>query len=278
MRRHAPSIGIGIGISLRSTRPSGIDPDVLAFAAESGATDLAGLNSLVKYLKGEGLYDNFVIYPMKSAQNAGSGSTLFGLGGLTANNMALANAPSWDTTGISYDGVDQYASDADFLGSNTLLTFTRMNLSVATSNASAILSQYDTGANDRGFLTAWSGSGAETLSMNRSSTGGSVPNLEVYQSSTTDVRGSDHTVVSKWVSGGARFLWVDKTSESISLVGGFDAQTVRFNSSAPIAFAARLNSGAPEGFATVLGVAAAFCNTDVTLSQRETITDKVNAL
>src|SRR6056297_2999065 len=70
-----------------------IEPEVQAFAAESGATDLTGLNTLTRYLKQEGLYDNFVIYPMKSAQNAGSGATVYGLGGLNTNDMTLVNSP-----------------------------------------------------------------------------------------------------------------------------------------------------------------------------------------
>ena len=95
-----PTIGLGLGLT-KGVRPL-LDADVKAFKEESGATSVGGLNNLVRYLKSESLYDNFVIYPMKSAQNAGSGSTVYGLGGLTSNNMTLVNSPTWGSGGVTF--------------------------------------------------------------------------------------------------------------------------------------------------------------------------------
>jgi hypothetical protein len=89
-------------------RVAAIDSDVQAFATESGATDLTGLNNLAVYLKGEGLYSNFVIYPMKSAQNAGSGSTVYGLGGLTTVDLTIVASAPWTSAGIDCNGTTQW--------------------------------------------------------------------------------------------------------------------------------------------------------------------------
>ena len=89
-------------------RVAAIDSDVQAFATESGATDLTGLNNLVVYLKGEGLYSSCVIYPMKSAQNAGSGSTVYSLGGLTTVDLTIVAGAPWTSAGIDLNGTNQW--------------------------------------------------------------------------------------------------------------------------------------------------------------------------
>jgi len=125
--RFRRSLG-NVGSRFRGARPdtypiTTLDPDVLAFAAESGATDLTGLNNLVVYLKGEGLYSDFVIHPMKSAQNAGSGDTVYGLGGISVD-LTRVGAPSWAAGGFTINGTTQWFTST-FTGSNT---WTEMSL------------------------------------------------------------------------------------------------------------------------------------------------------
>jgi len=117
-----------------------LDADVLAFAAASGATDLAALDALTRYVKAEELWDNFRAYPMKSTQNAGSGATVYGLGGLTANNMTLVNAPSWGAGGINFAGTTQYGNTAHIPASPDVTVFTRANsLWGATANQNSVV-------------------------------------------------------------------------------------------------------------------------------------------
>jgi hypothetical protein len=78
------------------------DSDVLAFAELSGATDIEPLNTFVKETKDLGYWDDMVFWPMKSAQNAGTGTTLYSLGGLATLNGTLVNGPTWDTEGILF--------------------------------------------------------------------------------------------------------------------------------------------------------------------------------
>lgn len=78
------------------------DADVLAFALASGATDIEPLDAFVKETKNLGYWDDMVFWPMKSAQNAGTGTTLYSLGGLNTLNGTLVNGPTWDTEGILF--------------------------------------------------------------------------------------------------------------------------------------------------------------------------------
>ena len=274
--RFRRSLG-NVGSLFRGARPDTYpltDPDVLAFAEESGATDLDGLNNLVTYLKGESLYSNFVIYPMKSAQNAGSGATVYSLGGLTTNNMTLTNSPSWGATGITYDGVDQSGSIIDFLGSETITSFARHTINFPQDADDTILSQWDTGAANRSWLYSMSGAGLAAII--RSADGGGV-NLESYTGASTLLDNVDATAVAQWTSGGGRALWANKSAISLSLAAG-SPQTSRFNSDSMITIMAGLNSTAPFRFTAGLVNSVALINTAITTTQRESITDLINAL
>jgi len=127
-----PTFGILSNMNLSAIiaarhRVAGLDSDVQAFETESGATDLTGLNNLVVYLKGEGLYSNFVIYPMKSAQNAGSGSTVYSLGGITTNDMTLVNSPTWGASGLAFNGTTQAGRVSDYTGGGSFTLFARVS-------------------------------------------------------------------------------------------------------------------------------------------------------
>jgi hypothetical protein len=51
-----------------------------------------------------GLWNSMVCWPLRSSQNAGSGTTAFSLGGLGQFNGTLVNAPVWGANGISSTG------------------------------------------------------------------------------------------------------------------------------------------------------------------------------
>jgi hypothetical protein len=48
-----------------------------------------------------GLWNNFVCWPLRSAQNRGTGTTVFSLGGLGTFNGSMVNGPSWTATGMT---------------------------------------------------------------------------------------------------------------------------------------------------------------------------------
>jgi hypothetical protein len=78
------------------------DADARAFINTSGATARAEINHFVKGIKKLGLYSSMVCWPLRSTQNAGTGSTAYSLGGLGTYNGTLVNGPTWGADGITF--------------------------------------------------------------------------------------------------------------------------------------------------------------------------------
>jgi hypothetical protein len=89
-----------------NTPARGYDADATAFAAASGATDVAALSTFVKGVKELGLWSSMVCWPMRSTQNAGTGTTVYSLGGLGAFNGSFVNTPTWETNGVKRTASD----------------------------------------------------------------------------------------------------------------------------------------------------------------------------
>jgi hypothetical protein len=96
------SLGAGLGLP---------DADASAYIARAGVTDTTGqqqINDFVVGVKNLGLYNNKVAWPLRSTQNATTGTTAYSLGGLGTYDGQLINGPTWGTGGITFDGVDDY--------------------------------------------------------------------------------------------------------------------------------------------------------------------------
>jgi hypothetical protein len=89
-------------LTLNALRGPSVDPDVAAFAAASGATDVAALSAFVKGVKDLGLWESMVCWPLRSTQNAGTGTTVYSLGGQGVHNATLINGPTWGANGITF--------------------------------------------------------------------------------------------------------------------------------------------------------------------------------
>jgi len=254
---------------------AGRDPLVAAYATASGATNLDGIAGLIAYLRAEGLIDNFRLYPMKSSQNAGTGTTVYGIGGLTSNNGTLVNGPSWGTGGVAFTAASShYMTIADFLSDADLTYFFRANL--ASTGVDAVMcGQRETPSKRSAWLGASPGNGGVIY---RSSTGEAGADFEVYTYTAVD-HGNDCCYVGQWVDGGARSMWLNKVSQGLSLAGGFSAQTERLNTDAPFTVMAAINNGSPalsySGTVVAVGVLEGALPTT---TQREAITDFINAL
>lgn len=244
------------------------DSDVAAFQKASGAAQVGPLLALVDYLKAESLWDYARFYPMKSAQNAGSGSTVYGLGGLTSNNMTLVNSPTWGSDGVTFDAASsQCGRISDFLGGGTLAAFWRGSNAV---NDSPGICQYDFGSNERAFALARGQTG--TASIRRSQTGSLT---ETYSAADSFPAG-EVTLSGYWIEGGGRSVWQGKAEQSISNAGS--EVLFRRNNSVDVTVGAYLNAGSPGPFASGTFVFAGVIETAITTTQRETITDLINAL
>jgi hypothetical protein len=96
-----------LGLGLQGYTPSAIafDSDAAAFFATAGVTDATAksqINDFVKGVKSLGLYNNMVCWPLRSSQNAGTGTTAYSLGGLGTYNGTLTNGPTWGVDGITF--------------------------------------------------------------------------------------------------------------------------------------------------------------------------------
>lgn len=250
------------------------DADVAAFQKASAAADVSGIMDLVDYLKAESLWDYARVYPMKSSQNAGTGSTVYGLGGLTSNNMTLVNSPTWGSDGVTFAAASsQCGRIADFLGSATLNVFWRgTNTSVSAQDMPCI-GQYDYGANKRSHTIAKAASsGSVKVSRSADGTGG---NTEQFGGGTFPA--SQTTLNAEWIAGAGRNLFIDSEQESLSFLLG-SIQTQRSDVEVDITVMSYLNSGTPSFFSSGTVALAGFIETALTTTQRETITDLINAL
>lgn len=86
-----------------------LDPDAAEFCRASGATDRRAISDFVRGMKGLGLWDSMVCWPLRSTQNAGTGTAVQSLGGLGSYAGSLIGGPTWNADGIYLDGTDDYA-------------------------------------------------------------------------------------------------------------------------------------------------------------------------
>ena len=85
-----------------------LDPDAAEFCRASGATDRRAISDFVRGMKGLGLWDSMVCWPLRSTQNASGGTTAFSLGGLGTYNGTLTNGPTWGADGVNFLGGSYY--------------------------------------------------------------------------------------------------------------------------------------------------------------------------
>lgn len=96
------------------TRTYGLDIDTIRYAQRvksgSGTTilpePLKQINKFVVGVKKLGLWNSMVCWPMRSIHNAGTGSTVYSLGGLRVSNGTMINSPVWGYNGIFFNGND----------------------------------------------------------------------------------------------------------------------------------------------------------------------------
>ena len=81
-----------------------VDADAQSFITTSGATDVEGIDQFVKGIKNLNLWNSMVCWPLRSSQNAGTGTTAYSLGGLGTFNGTLVNGPTWGADGVAING------------------------------------------------------------------------------------------------------------------------------------------------------------------------------
>jgi hypothetical protein len=100
------------------SRISGFDADAAAYFDRAGVTDATAksqISAFVVGVKDLGLYNNMVSWLLRSAQNKGSGTTAYSLGGFGTYNGTLTNGPTWGANGITFDGINDSISITPFV-------------------------------------------------------------------------------------------------------------------------------------------------------------------
>jgi hypothetical protein len=116
----------------------GFDPDASAFFATAGVTDQTArgqINAFVLGIKNLGLYSSMVCWPLRSTQNAGTGTTAYSLGGFGTYDGTLANSPAWGIDGVTFSPTNSCLQFSYLLptGTHTILAVGLNNTTIANS-------------------------------------------------------------------------------------------------------------------------------------------------
>jgi hypothetical protein len=87
-----------------------LDRDAREYIARAGVTDATArfaLNEWVRGIKSLNLWATIVCWPLRSTQNAGTGTTAYSLGGLGTFNGTLVNGPTWGADGLTTDATNE---------------------------------------------------------------------------------------------------------------------------------------------------------------------------
>ena len=87
------------------------DADASTYFTTAGVTSVAGRQQISRFVTGIkdlGLWSSMVCWPLRSSQNAGTGTIAYSLGGLENPNASLVNSPTWGTDGITTNGTSSY--------------------------------------------------------------------------------------------------------------------------------------------------------------------------
>jgi hypothetical protein len=93
----------GLLLSPNNSKAAVYDKDAVSYFSRAGVTDATAksqINAFVKGVKNLGLYNSMVCWPLRSAQNKGSGTTAYSLGGLGIFDATLTGGPAWGANGI----------------------------------------------------------------------------------------------------------------------------------------------------------------------------------
>ena len=143
-------------LTLNALRGPSVDPDAAAFAAASGATDVAALSAFVKGVKDLGLWNNMVCWPLRSSQNAGTGTTAYSLGGLGTFNGTLVNGPTWGVDGVNLTAASNHYISANWVGITTEITAMAVHALSVYPSANRVIQFRGSGINRGGLWSPFS--------------------------------------------------------------------------------------------------------------------------
>jgi hypothetical protein len=175
------------------------DADASAYFTTAGVTNTAGRQQISRFVTGIkdlGLYNNMVCWPLRSSQNAGTGTTAYSLGGLGTFNGTLVNSPSWGVDGITFTS----GSSQTITVPNITISQTDVILATCQAATSGNLRtiQFQAGSSFPGIWAGFSGQYywdvRSTANTDNRLNGGSVPTSRVFTHGIASASGSSFFV------------------------------------------------------------------------------------
>jgi hypothetical protein len=145
---------LGLGLRANVSGVSLIDGDASAYFTRAGVTDAtakAQINEFVKGVKALGLWNNMVSWPLRSAQNAGTGTTAYSLGGLGTYNGTLTNGPTWGANGVVFDGINDFINTGNPFNTARIFYVSYKTSLVGALNASVVGNYNFNGSTETGY-------------------------------------------------------------------------------------------------------------------------------
>jgi hypothetical protein len=159
------------------------DADASAYFTTAGVTNTAGRQQISRFVTGVkdlGLWSSMVCWPLRSSQNAGTGTTAYSLGGLGEYNGTLANSPAWSVDGVTFSPTNSCLQFSYLLPTGTHTIFA-VGLN-DTTISSSIVFRVSNSANNFHFWQRRSGTSATVFSPNTDLSGfinGAITNTAI---------------------------------------------------------------------------------------------------
>ena len=143
------------------------DTDASTYFTTAGVTNTAGRQQISRFVTGIkdlGLWSSMVCWPLRSSQNAGTGTTAYSLGGLGTYNGTLSNGPTWGVDGLTFSPANSCLQFSYLLptGTHTILAVGLNDTTIS----SSIVFRVSNSANNFHFWQRRSGTSATLFSPN----------------------------------------------------------------------------------------------------------------
>jgi len=263
-----PAAGNGKGTPYGAGLPTpGYDLDALAYVQASGAASesLVTISEFVRGVKKLGLWNSMVCWPLRSSQNAGSGTTAYSLGGLGTFNGTINGGATWSADGVVFDGINDYI-------------FTNLEANDYTSGLSQLVvmnAATDTQGFSMFFGEEVPATGAHVCMIRRNSTNNSVQTRTDFTGSTGGATATQNMTFGQWnlvhsrVVAPSVFISVNATAETSASSTGTFAPT--FPNNDRIGFGARNKLSSIELYAKMTCSFGAFWGAGTSASLMQSV-------
>lgn len=243
------------------------DADASTYFTTAGVTSTAGRQQISRFVTGIkdlGLWSSMVCWPLRSSQNAGTGTTAYSLGGLGSYNGTLTNGPTWGANGITFDGTNDYiitdVEVSDYPSGVSILSV--FNAQTDTQDFSMFFGDEGDGGSGRHFCMIRRAGSANQVTIVTNLTGGSI-------TSTQNITFGQFNQVHARVVAPSNFISVNSTAETSATGSG--TFTVTPITEDRIGFGARQKATSPAFYAKMTASFGALFSSASSSSQMQSV-------